>query len=89
VADNRLAELAGWDEDILALELQELSALDLDFELEITGFEGAQLAPPAPCTFLSSDGGRLTAGIPAVPAGQTPPPATPSSLIPGRAVSPN
>lgn len=43
LADNRLAELAGWDADLLALELQGLEALDLDFELEITGFEGAEL----------------------------------------------
>lgn len=43
IADNRLAELAGWDRDILAIELQTLSALDLDFDLEITGFETAEL----------------------------------------------
>jgi DNA modification methylase len=43
LADNRLAELAGWDESLLALELQELSVLEVDFELEITGFEGAEL----------------------------------------------
>ncbi len=29
IADNRLAELAGWDEEILAIELQFLSELDL------------------------------------------------------------
>lgn len=43
LADNRLAELAGWDTDLLALELQGLEALDLDFELEITGFDGTEL----------------------------------------------
>ncbi|WP_299749745.1 site-specific DNA-methyltransferase [uncultured Boseongicola sp.] len=43
IADNRLAELAGWDRDILAIELQGLSELDLDFDLEITGFETAEL----------------------------------------------
>lgn len=43
IADNRLAELAGWDRDILAIELQALSELDLDFDLEITGFETAEL----------------------------------------------
>jgi len=43
IADNRLAELAGWDREILAIELQALSELDLDFELEITGFETAEL----------------------------------------------
>ncbi|MBR0680964.1 ParB N-terminal domain-containing protein [Roseomonas eburnea] len=39
LADNRLAELAGWDDATLAAELQELSALDLSFDLEITGFD--------------------------------------------------
>jgi hypothetical protein len=42
IADNRLAELAGWDEDLLALEFSSLvdmdSDSDLNFELEITGF---------------------------------------------------
>jgi DNA modification methylase len=43
IADNRLAEKAGWDHELLAIELEELSALDLDFEVEITGFETAEI----------------------------------------------
>ncbi len=43
IADNRLAELAGWDKDILTIELQSLADMDLDFDLEITGFETAEL----------------------------------------------
>lgn len=43
IADNRLAELAGWDSEILKIEFQALADLDLDFELEITGFETAEL----------------------------------------------
>ncbi len=39
VADNKLAELAGWDHDLLTLELQYLSDLELDFDLTVTGFE--------------------------------------------------
>src|ERR1017187_7873693 len=39
LADNRLAENAGWDKNILAIELQTLMALDLDFDITITGFE--------------------------------------------------
>ena len=39
IADNRLAELAGWDRETLAIELQGLIELDLDFDLTITGFE--------------------------------------------------
>jgi DNA modification methylase len=37
IADNRLAELAGWDKEILAIELQSL--IDLNFEVESTGFD--------------------------------------------------
>lgn len=39
IADNRLAEKAGWDKEILALELQGLMKIDLDFDLTITGFD--------------------------------------------------
>ena len=38
VADNRLAEKAGWDKSILAIELQHLITID-DFDVTITGFE--------------------------------------------------
>jgi DNA modification methylase len=41
LADNKLAEKAGWDRDILALELQGL--IDLNFDLELTGFETAEI----------------------------------------------
>ena len=43
LADNRLAELAGWDEDLLRVELQELSVLAIDFDFEITGFDTVDL----------------------------------------------
>jgi hypothetical protein len=43
IADNRLAELAGWDREILKVELQALDALDLDFDVESTGFDTAEL----------------------------------------------
>jgi 16S rRNA G966 N2-methylase RsmD len=39
IADNRLAENAGWDRELLAIELQHLYELDLDFDVTITGFE--------------------------------------------------
>jgi DNA modification methylase len=38
LADNRLAELGEWNKEVLQLELEELSSLELDFSLEITGF---------------------------------------------------
>lgn len=43
IADNRLAELAGWDQDLLAVELKTLTEIDLDFDVEITGFETAEI----------------------------------------------
>ena len=39
LADNRLAELSNWDDEVLKLELAELSALDLTFDIEVTGFD--------------------------------------------------
>jgi DNA modification methylase len=36
IADNKLAQNAGWDQELLALELQAL--MDLDLDVEITGF---------------------------------------------------
>jgi hypothetical protein len=39
LADNRLAEKAGWDKSILAIELQHLLTIDDDFDVTITGFE--------------------------------------------------
>jgi DNA modification methylase len=39
IADNRLAEKAGWDKSILAIELQNLLTIDSDFDVTITGFE--------------------------------------------------
>jgi DNA modification methylase len=43
LADNKLAENAGWDHELLALELQYLSHLELDFDVTITGFETAEI----------------------------------------------
>src|SRR5205809_6163140 len=39
IADNRLAENAGWDRELLGLELQYLTDLDVDFDVTLTGFE--------------------------------------------------
>ncbi|PWR02383.1 DNA methylase [Meridianimarinicoccus roseus] len=41
LADNKLAEAAGWDRDLLALEVADLSALGID--LAELGFAGAEL----------------------------------------------
>jgi hypothetical protein len=41
LADNKLAEKAGWDREILAIELQGL--IDLEFEMDLIGFEAAEI----------------------------------------------
>ena len=41
LADNKLALIAGWDHDLLAVEFQEL--IDAGFELELTGFSLAEI----------------------------------------------
>jgi DNA modification methylase len=39
IADNRLAEKAGWDKATLAIELQHLLTTDSDLDVTLTGFE--------------------------------------------------
>jgi DNA modification methylase len=39
IADNRLAEKAGWDQSILAIELQHLLTIDSELDVTITGFD--------------------------------------------------
>jgi DNA modification methylase len=41
LADNKLAENAGWDRDLLAIEMQGL--MDLDFDIEDLGFSTAEI----------------------------------------------
>jgi DNA modification methylase len=43
IADNKLALNSGWDPEILAIEFQNLAVLDLPFDLEITGFDTAEI----------------------------------------------
>lgn len=43
LADNRLAELAGWDTELLALEINGLLELDLEYEITDIGFEMAEI----------------------------------------------
>ena len=62
LADNRLAEEAGWDADILSIELQSL--LECDFSIELTGFDTAEID-----SYLLSeeDAGSDDENIPALP----------------------
>jgi DNA modification methylase len=43
IADNRLTEIATWDDQLLAQQLQDLSLLGLDFNIEVIGFEMAEI----------------------------------------------
>jgi hypothetical protein len=43
IADNKLAENAQWDDVLLTEHFIELSALDLEFDLDITGFEMGEI----------------------------------------------
>lgn len=42
IADNRLAECAGWDEDRLASELAAIASLDVELDLALTGSTAAR-----------------------------------------------
>jgi len=43
IADNRLTENSTWDDRLLAQHLKDLSLLELDFSLEVTGFEMGEI----------------------------------------------
>ena len=43
ITDNRLSENSVWDDRLLAEQLKELSELELDFSLEVTGFDMAEI----------------------------------------------
>jgi len=43
IADNRIAQGAGWDFDLLKIELDTISGLDLSFDLTLTGFSAPEI----------------------------------------------
>lgn len=43
LADNKVSELAEWDFDDLEKELEELDAMDLDFEMSDFGFDADEI----------------------------------------------
>src|SRR5271156_5751051 len=59
IADNRLAENSVWDDRLLAEQPKELSTLDLDFNVEVTGFQMSDLylmiEPRAPASHGKDD----------------------------------
>jgi hypothetical protein len=63
LADNKIALNAGWDVDLLKLELKELAELEIDFDLSVTGFSTGEID-----VLLASKGDPDDETIPAVPA---------------------
>ncbi len=43
LADNKIALNAGWDTDLLKLELSDLATLEVDFDLSLTGFSTGEI----------------------------------------------
>jgi len=43
IADNKLAENAGWNIELLEIEIQGIAELDIDYDLTLTGFETGEI----------------------------------------------
>ena len=65
IADNKLAQNAGWDRDVLAIELQAL--IDVEFDIELTGFSLAEV------DILLDDAKESSPGAPAEGEDEVPP----------------
>jgi DNA modification methylase len=76
IADNRLADIATWDDRVLGEILGELSLADLDFEIEATGFTAAEID-------LRIEGLSMLAGEGPDPDDQLPIPDLPPVTRPG------
>jgi DNA modification methylase len=72
VADNRLTELSTWDERLLGEILHELSAVELDFSLEVTGFSVAEIDLRIEQSLVSTGSGSDPADELANSAGEPP-----------------
>jgi DNA modification methylase len=71
LADNKLAELAGWDEELLRLEFKGLVEIDPSFDLGVTGFAPQEID-------VIMDGGELAQA--ADPADEAIPPTTGTAI---------
>lgn len=80
IADNRLTEISVWDDRLLGEQLKKLSELELDFSLEVTGFEMAEIDLRIENLNLNGDDQTDTAdAFDSIPAG--PPVSRPGDLF--------
>jgi DNA modification methylase len=71
IADNRLTEIALWDDQLLAEQLKILSELDLNFSLEITGFTMGEIDLRIEGLSITEEGQEDPADkLPSLPTGQ-------------------
>jgi DNA modification methylase len=73
IADNKLALNAGWDREVLAIELQAL--VDLEFEVELTGFSLAEV------DLVLDEARESSPSGPAEPVDEHPPLGDPTSAV--------
>jgi DNA modification methylase len=69
IADNQLATISRWDDPILAKQLKELSIINLDFDIEVIGFDMGEIDLRIESIDLSVDGADPADGLPELPAG--------------------
>ena len=43
LADNKIAANAGWDDELLKIELDSLTSVDIDFDVDLTGFSTTEV----------------------------------------------
>jgi DNA modification methylase len=70
IADNQLAAIAKWDDPVLAEQLKALSIINLDFDIEVTGFEPAEIDLRIESINLEVDDSDPADTLPAAPTGE-------------------
>ncbi|MCP3460020.1 ParB N-terminal domain-containing protein [Bradyrhizobium sp. CCGUVB23] len=70
IADNQLAAISKWNDPVLAAQLKALSVAKIDFDIEVTGFEAAEIDLRIEQSIdLDMNGSDPVDALPAIPAG--------------------
>src|SRR5258708_23943811 len=69
IADNQLASIAKWNDPVLAEQLRALSIINLDFDIEVMGFEPAEIDLRIESLSLDVDASDPADVLPTAPAG--------------------